>query len=84
MKLETKDLVILGGGPAGLAAAIAAYDEGLRDILVIERDRALGEPNAYPQWLWTASLMKSSRVQNMERYQGIKNEALKQDLMRWF
>lgn len=42
MKLETKDLVILGGGPAGLAAAIAAYDEGLRDILVIERDRALG------------------------------------------
>ena len=36
------DLIILGGGPAGLAAAIAAYDAGLRDILIVERDRELG------------------------------------------
>lgn len=36
------DCVIVGGGPAGLAAAVAAYDEGLRDIVIVERDRNLG------------------------------------------
>ncbi|MBR0424968.1 MAG: FAD-dependent oxidoreductase [Clostridia bacterium] len=36
------DLIILGGGPAGLAAAIAAYDAGLKDILIVERDKELG------------------------------------------
>ena len=36
------DLVIIGGGPAGMAAAVAAYEEGLRDILILERDIALG------------------------------------------
>ena len=37
-----KDLVIIGGGPAGMAAAVAAYDAGLRDILILERDVGLG------------------------------------------
>ncbi len=36
------DLVIIGGGPAGMAAAVAAYESGLRDILILERDTALG------------------------------------------
>ena len=36
------DLVIVGGGPAGLAAAIAAKDNGIDRILIIERDRELG------------------------------------------
>ena len=36
------DLIILGGGPAGLAAAIAAFDAGVRDILIVERDKELG------------------------------------------
>jgi len=36
------DLVIVGGGPAGMAAAVAAYEEGLRDILILERDTSLG------------------------------------------
>ena len=36
------NLIIIGGGPAGLAAAIAAYDAGERDILVLERDIRLG------------------------------------------
>lgn len=35
-------LVIIGGGPAGLAAAISAYDEGERDILILEREEVLG------------------------------------------
>jgi CxxC motif-containing protein/NADPH-dependent 2,4-dienoyl-CoA reductase/sulfur reductase-like enzyme len=36
------DLAIIGGGPAGLAAAIAAYDKGIKDIVIIERDKELG------------------------------------------
>ena len=36
------DLVTVGGGPAGLAAAIAAKDNGIDSILIIERDRELG------------------------------------------
>lgn len=33
-----KDLVIIGGGPAGLAAAVRAYDRGVRDMVVVERE----------------------------------------------
>lgn len=36
------DLVIVGGGPAGLAAAVAAKDQGIDSILIIERDKELG------------------------------------------
>lgn len=37
-----RDLVIIGGGPAGMSAAIAAYENGIRDILILERDEHLG------------------------------------------
>ncbi len=40
--MEYHDLIIIGGGPAGLAAAVAAYDAGVRDLLIIERDDRLG------------------------------------------
>ncbi len=36
------ELAIIGGGPAGLAAACSAYEKGLRKIVIIERDRELG------------------------------------------
>ncbi len=36
------DLVIIGGGPAGMAAAVAAREAGVKDILILERDEALG------------------------------------------
>lgn len=36
------ELVIIGGGPAGMSAAIAAYENGIRDILILERDERLG------------------------------------------
>ncbi len=35
-------LLIIGGGPAGLAAAVSAYDKGERDILILERENKLG------------------------------------------
>lgn len=37
-----RNLVIIGGGPAGLAAAKSAYDNGERDILILERENVLG------------------------------------------
>ena len=37
-----RDLVVIGGGPAGLSAAVAAKKSGCRDVLLIERDRILG------------------------------------------
>ena len=40
--ITTVDLVIVGGGPAGMSAAVAAYDAGLRNILILERDTSLG------------------------------------------
>lgn len=36
------DLVIIGGGPAGMSAALAAYEAGIRDLLILERDEKLG------------------------------------------
>ena len=40
--MEEHDIVIIGGGPAGLAAAVAARRAGVEDILILERDSSLG------------------------------------------
>ena len=40
--MKNVDLVIIGGGPAGLAAAVAARKSGVQDILILERDSELG------------------------------------------
>ena len=44
MSMEQKqiDLVIVGGGPAGMSAAVAAYKSGIRNLLILERDSRLG------------------------------------------
>ena len=35
--MKTYDLVVIGGGSAGLAAAISAYDNGVTDIFILEQ-----------------------------------------------
>ena len=40
--MKAYDIVIIGGGPAGLAAAAAARKSGVDKILILERDKELG------------------------------------------
>ncbi|MBQ2779974.1 MAG: FAD-dependent oxidoreductase [Clostridia bacterium] len=36
------DIVIIGGGPAGMAAAVAAFDSGVTDVVILDREEQLG------------------------------------------
>ena len=36
------DVIVVGGGPAGLAAAVGAKKAGAKDVLIVERDVSLG------------------------------------------
>ena len=38
----THDIVVVGGGPAGMAAAVAAYDAGVTDVVILDREDSVG------------------------------------------
>lgn len=40
--MKNTDLVIIGGGPAGMSAAVSAYNSGVKDILILDREPRLG------------------------------------------
>ena len=40
--MENHDIVVVGGGPAGMAAAVAAFDAGVTDIIILDREPSLG------------------------------------------
>lgn len=36
------DIVVIGGGPAGMAAAVAAFENGVKDVVILDREESLG------------------------------------------
>ncbi len=40
--MTNHDIVVIGGGPAGMAAAVAAYDAGCTDVVILEREPVIG------------------------------------------
>ncbi|MDD3251292.1 MAG: FAD-dependent oxidoreductase [Lachnospiraceae bacterium] len=40
--MEKREVIIIGGGPAGLAAAVELHEKGIQDILILEREKQLG------------------------------------------
>lgn len=41
-EMVNHDIVIVGGGPAGMAAAVAAYDAGCKDVVILDREPQIG------------------------------------------
>ena len=53
--MEKRDVIIIGGGPAGLAAAVELKKNGVEDILVIEREK---QPGGRGNVMWKSYVMR--------------------------
>ena len=57
--MQSCDVLIIGGGPAGLAAATSLYGAGVKNILLLEREKQLGGIlRVYSRWIWTYALWR--------------------------
>lgn len=67
MKKMKVDLAVIGGGPAGMAAALEAKRQGVEKVIIIERDKKLGGilQQCIHDGLESSVLGKDLREQNM-------------------
>ena len=51
------DAVIIGAGPAGMAAGVSLRENGIKDILLVDREPVAGGilQQMHSQWLWSTS-----------------------------
>lgn len=67
--MEQKDVVIIGGGPAGLAAAVELHKQGIRNMIILEREAMLGGIRASASMtasVWAASA-RACPARNMHK-----------------
>ena len=66
--MEQKDVVIIGGGPAGLAAAVELHKQGIRNMIILEREAMLGGilRQCIHDGFWAASA-RACPARNMHR-----------------